>query len=349
MRFNKYLPIALSALTFTCVSQLALAGGLGNLTANANQFYVNIGGGSYYLNNSPYKVGTLGLEDTSTTPLAKIDNSGFTPQYNLAFGYQFCNPASNWITMLFGHDNAVELSGTYFHRSSNNSRGNQGVGTIYYIDGSGNIRPAGSSTVYSSKLKAKQRNINANLYFKGNKQLANPRLFMTPLLGIIYQDFKTEYNFSANYDSGAVPAVNTSTEDDTVKTHYYGLAFGDGLSYFFTPQFSTFVNLELQALIANAKLTANQNAAVGSVTPLTKKVTDSENKLTYRAILALGANYKFSTKPNAINLELRGGIDRWGYNPKVVTPNSTTSKKIHLANDAINNYFATLELHVPFG
>jgi len=109
-------------------------------------------------------------------------------------------------------------------------------------------------------------------------------------------------------------------------------------------------NLKQKYHYVHAKLNASQNILVGSV-PAGNRVTvkNSKSAFTYRAILAVGGEYKINNKINSPSVEVKGGIDRWGYSPKVVPPNNAGSGPIHIVGTQQNNYFANIGVTIPIG
>jgi hypothetical protein len=304
---------------------------------------VNVGASAYYISNPEFGVGSKG---TSTKPLMKTTNYQFTPAYHVGVGVPFYNSEKSFLTKVFGNNNEVEIRADYYDVSQTKN-GGYTRGELYYITG-GYILPAVNvDYINSSRLSAKRRNINAGLYFKGNKKVSS-RVKMNPYAGVVYSRFDDDYDFSAVYET---PTLDTDVEKFETKTNYYGLAAGDRVDLIATPQFSGFADLQVQALYSQSRLNADQDASLNDTVTASyiKRLAKSYYTVTYRAILALGASYKFVNKPNSVALDLKGGVDQWGNVPKVTTPNKEGSPDTHLARNMMINGFVSLNVFVPLG
>ncbi|MGD9153237.1 MAG: hypothetical protein PVG30_06250 [Gammaproteobacteria bacterium] len=307
--------------------------------------YIRIGAGAYDFNNEKFEVGTVG---NTTAPLAKIDSSKVTPFYNLAVGYAFYNPRENIVTKIFGHDNAVELQLDYFNFTRKTSNSNLGTGRIWYIDGSGVVIPF-AEPLQNFQLNAKHRYINAGLYYRGGWITSNPKITFMPRAGAVITNLNEKYDYTVQYMAGGT-SFRTDKEEYKADTYYYGLAGGGRLQYSVQPQFAVFGDLEAQLLYVSSKLNADQNIAIeatpsAAVTPIQNK----HSQVTYRAILAVGAQYKINRKITSPSIEAKIGVDRWGYDPRVVPSNNANSGPVHLASDQRVNYFANIGVTVPIG
>jgi hypothetical protein len=302
-------------------------------------FYLGAGIGAYHLKNP-----TVGLQSFtgSSTPIASIDNDGFTPIYCLNAGYAFYNPHDS----IFGHFNDIALKFNYFNRTDTKSSGLTGTGDIYYIDGSGAYGTG--LTLYSYSAHAKHRLIDTGLYYRSLPAMADLNTFtIHPRVGLVFTNFNAEYNYLLDYEGGAVRL--TDKEDYKVKTNYYGVAAGTQLAYNLAPQLLFDADIELQLLHASADLHAVQQPDITDNIFWIVNVTQSKT-VTYRAIASLGAKYAFTMRANGISLGAKVGLDRWGYNPKVVTPNAGNGgRRIHLDGTSQNNFFAKLNVTVPLG
>jgi hypothetical protein len=307
--------------------------------------YVRLGGGIYDFKSSKIEVGTVG---STTAPLDRIHDTKITPFYNLAVGCAFYNSKTSWITRVFGHDNAVELQLDYFNvKKEKNRPGSLGTGQIWWIDGRGSFM-AVPRNVQNAYLNAKHRYINGGLYYKGRWITRNPRITFMPRAGAILTSLRQKYYYTVQYYTGAV--YRTDKEDYKVNTYYYGVAAGGRLAYEVKSRFSVFGDLEAQALGVHAKLNADQDIFVESSSPATRTtVTNKKSAFTYRAILAVGGEYKINNKINSPSVEVKGGIDRWGYSPRVVPPNNTGSGPVHIVGTQENNYFANIGVTIPIG
>lgn len=310
-----------------------------------NHFYVNLGAGAYYLNNPEFKVGTIG---TGTAPLTTIDNSGFTPELNLALGYKFYNPYKNFFTQILGQTNTIELQFDYFNTSQTKKSPDVGEGRIWLIDGSGALWGQFTRHMYDYKLRAKHCFSYFDIYFSGEKYFS-PIFSINPFFGVAYSIFNERYSYRQNYQLG--PLVNyilTDTEKYYVNTKYYGPSFGTFLKLYPTTKFSTFLKLEFQFLHARSSLKAKQLASPEAEDQ--KSINDHYSKtVALRPIITIGTNYNFTNKPISAGLRLEGGVDYWGYVPTIITPNSQNSPAVHLGSTNQTNAFVSLMLHIPFG
>lgn len=303
--------------------------------------YVKVGFGAYSVQNPKVEIGTLG---SGTAPLAQVGNSKITPYYNMALGYAFYNKRDNWVTRIFGHDNAVELQFSYFNASQNKAQDNLGTGEVWYIDGTGSVT-TGPQPLTNFTLDSAHRRIDTGLYYRGKWIAQNPKISFSPRVGGVFTNLREKYNYSLWYTS---PTPTHDLENYKINTNYYGLAAGGRLTYDLKSRFAIFGDLEGQLLHASAKLDAYQDAAVGAQAGKTS-VKYNHSQTTYRAIAAVGGSYKLNNKITSSVVELKGGVDRWGYDPRVVPPNNANSRSVYLAGNHQNNFFANMEVTVPIG
>lgn len=316
--------------------------------------YIRVGAGAYDFNSSKIEVGT---NRSTTAPLVKMGNSKITPFYNLAVGYAFYNAGTNWftnfITKIFGHDNAAELQFDYFNLTQKRNLSSLGTGFLWFIDGSGCVLQPGVNPepINSINLTAKRKYINGGLYYKGSWITSNPRVVFMPRAGLVATNLNEKYDYTVRYSTGAVPpSVRTDQETYKVNTNYYGVAAAGKLGYKVKPRFLVFGDLEAQLLYARSKLNAYQNGFVEwPIGSFVKNVSDKQSKVTYRAILAVGAQYKINNKITSPSIEAKIGVDRWGYDPRVIPPNYANDRQVHLASDQKVNYFANIGVTIPIG
>ncbi|MBU1558852.1 MAG: hypothetical protein KJ588_03500, partial [Gammaproteobacteria bacterium] len=299
---------------------------------------------------APASVGDLGSIHSSS--LMKANNNGFTPQYNLKLGYVFHHEYSSWLTALMGCRNAIELQvGELYSKQTQRIRNT--AGTLWFIDGSGIIWDPTkklATSVRSARVQTQDRFIDTGLFLKGHKNSRFSSIDFEPLIGVVYTKEKTKYNFLANYDADELPF--TSYYDDNeiynIDSNYYGLALGDRINLHLSTRITTFADLQLQLLRANIQLHAHQEALRNSsgVVPsgYAKDVYDSENKMTYRAKLAVGVSYQLLRQTNSPVITVSAGVDRLGYRAQVVTPDNSNQGKVHLDGLPVNNGFVSLEI-----
>lgn len=305
--------------------------------------YIKVGVGAYYVKNPKFEVGTAG---TDTAPLASIGTSKVTPRYNMALGYAFYNPDNSWVTKVFGHDNAVELRFNYLNLSQKKYNDNLGTGRIWYIDGSGEVT-AGITSLTNFNLHASHRYIDTGLYYKGKWITSNPRIDFLPRAGVVFANLTEKYDYDVAYQMA--PAISkTDLENYKVNTNYYGLAAGCKLAYKVQQQFAVFGDIEAQLLRASSDLKAYQDALVENDGGK-RNVSYHHAKITYRAIAAVGCEYKLNNKITSPSIEIKGGVDRWGYDPRVVPPNHNGDRAVYVAGNHQNNLFADVDVIVPFG
>jgi len=302
--------------------------------------YIRVGVGGYYVRNPKVEIGTL----SDTSPLATIGTSKLTPRFNLAVGYAFYNQNTSWVTKIFGHDNAVELKLDYLNSKEHKTNSNLGVGQVWFIDGSGTVT-AGAQPLTSFKLDSSHRYINTGLYYKGKWITSNPKIDFLPRVGAVFTNLREKYDYSLVYQSFV---LTTDVENYKITTDYYGLAAGGRLACNVKPRCAVFGDIEAQLLRASSSLKAYQNAAVG-VPGNQRNVSYHHAKITYRAIAAVGGEYKLNNKITSPSVEIKGGIDRWGYDPHLVPPNNAGSRSVYVAGNAQNNLFADVEVTVPIG
>lgn len=312
---------------------------------NYRYFYVRGGIGAYNLRNSAVEIGTAG--SYSTAPLAKITDNGWAPVYHLALGYAFYNPSNSLITKIFGHDDAVEVRGSYFNRNETRRKGGLGWGNIWYIDGSGSMFVPAGSNLNNFKLTARHRLIDTGIYFRGGWSAANPKWTVKPRIGVVYTNLREKYRYTLNYHR-IIGDDGTDYEKYDVNTNYYGIGGGGKLTYHAKPKLAFFGDLEIQLLHAVSRLKATQEASIAPIDH--KKVNSTDTKgVTYRVTAAIGAKYSFTQQITSTSISVKAGIDRWGYDPRVVPPNHAGSKAIHITGEEQDNPFVMLELTVPIG
>jgi len=305
--------------------------------------YVRFGVGAYMVRNPKVEIGTLG---NGTVPLATIGTSKITPRYDLAVSYAFYNPSSSWVTKVFGHDNAVELKLDYLNSKEHKTNSNLGTGQVWYIDGSGSVT-TGPQPLTDFKLDSSHRYINTGLYYKGKWITSNPKIDFLPRVGAVFTNLKEKYNYSLVYGTGP-GTTSLDVENYKVTANYYGLAAGGKLAYNLQPRCAVFGDLEAQLLRTSYNLKAYQDAVVGILVGK-RSVSYHHSKITYRAIAAIGGEYKLNDKITSPAVEIKGGIDHWGYNPKIVPPNNAGSRAVYVAGNAQNNLFAEVKVTVPIG
>jgi hypothetical protein len=349
--FSRILSWTTAGIGLLFISQIACAYQLDG-DYKYNRFFVDLGGGAYYLNPPAFGVGSSG---TSSNHLAKNNNDGFTPIGNIGLGYQFCNGCDNWLTKIFGHENSVELKGGYYNKTSTESAGaltgtaDIGAGGIWLIDGSNELN-ASDVAIYGWQLKAKNRGSFYNAYFKGEK-LISKTVSVTPFVGLTYNDFHSEYNSRINYDGAAGPTTRSTidAEDYDLNFRYFGVTGGGQFKWLFCRRLALTTTVELQLLHAEAKLNASQDAdeAVPYAGTEKKIETSDSRALTYTAIVAVGINYYIFNKPDSSYISLQVGADYWDYMPQIVNRTSSSSPAAHLHGVSVLNGFVGASLHVP--
>ena len=304
-------------------------------------FYISAGFSAYHLKNPT--VSSAGNLTGLNTPITSINNNGVKHNYSINLGYAFYNPN----TSMFGHFNDVMFKLNYFNASeTKNSNLGGTLGNIWRIDGSGRVGVI--LPIQQTSFTAKHKLIDTGLYYRSIPSAVSlDKITLHPRIGVIFTDFNAKYNVLINYT--AFPPRN-DTEQYKVQTYYYGVAAGEQLAFHVMPQFLLLGDVELQLLYANADLHASQIGDSHQPSSSTINVNSHLNKVTYRAIAYLGAKFYFMPKANSVNLEAKIGIDHWGYNPQVVTPNDANGgKRVHLASTSQNNPFASLDITVPLG
>lgn len=313
------------------------------VSSQYNHPFVELGSSAYYLNNSEFKLGTV---SGGNAPLVKMTNNGITPQWSLGLGYQFLNCSDNVFTRLFGNEQLVELKADYLNKVHRITNGNPGRGSMYFIDTGGMLGDNSNLLLHNLKLSDRQRRTNVGLYFKSHRYTTNPKVTLTPYVGVVYTGYRDFYRYFIAY---AAPAYQTDTEKYTIDAKYYGPSFGNRLTYNLTTNLAAFTDVEAQLLHAKADLSARQDPVsrpAGSFN--TRIVRDHDGMgITYRTILTAGLDYNFKGNPNGVAVELTGGLDRWGYKPVVITPNVNNSTPAHLHGDTQNNGFVMLNVKVP--
>lgn len=318
-----------------------------------NHYYIDVGTAAYYLQLPKFEVGTAAATSGSnvpntTAPLAKTNINNLAPQLNLSGGYQFMNCNDNWLSKIFGHEEALELAVNYLYLNNSASNAHLGSGNIWYIDGSGSIFGTGNSYPLTNyKLNTKINNVGSGLYFKGKIYTTNPRLTMLRYIGFVYDYSDTKYDYSVRYDQGIGTDVDTESFD--VTTNYFGVALGSQLNYQLSKHFVPFGALEVDLLNINSNLKAHQKPGQNVLPQYIKDVNASDSAFNYRAIAALGINYLFNDSIKSPTIGFRVGVDHWNYVPRVVPPNHAGDEPVHIVGDTTNSSFAMLDVHVPFG
>lgn len=333
-----------AALSYADYQLMAEATGL---PETSGKFYISTGVAAMYMHNPEFQVATLG---TSTEPLVKITDNGWTPRYGLGLGYQFFNARENWLTKLFGYQQSVEVRGIYFKKSERKAVNQPGEGMIWAVDGSGRIFPYTINIpFYNFSLTAQHQDLNAGIYFKGRHAMVNPRLSFSPYVGaIFYNEFEDDYKFSMHYKLG--PEVShVDTENFNVKTRSYGVAAGNRWDISLWKRISAFVDLQMQLLQFNSDLKVNQNAPTEGVREDDFSTKDSDKKISYHGMGSVGLNWQMLAKSQSPVVSLTGGVDAWGYSPSINTPHKTGDRGAHLGNEPMQNYTVELGMRVPLG
>ena len=319
-------------------------GNANTVSQNFNKLYIEMGVDAYYLNNPVFDVGTSG---NSSAALAKITDNGFVPKYHFAVGHRVNSDKNSVIGKVFGTKDKIELNLDYFNTHQSKRKHSLGEGKLWLIDNTiiGGFGQDDPYPLEDFNLRSRNRFTSVGLYFRGHHVTSNSKLTFDPYVGLIHTDYISQDNFTVAY---LAPARSIDSEDYYVQTEYFGAAFGNKIDFAITPKLTSFLDLEIQLLRADAKLTAHQDGDVGMPEWVTRYrkdiVTSDHNDITYRGILSLGLTYKFI---NNIAMTFKLGIDRWGYNPKIITPDNTTSGPVHLVGESDNNAFASLEVYVP--
>ena len=329
---------------------LPLAASAGIFSNPYNHYYIDIGGAAYYLQQPKFEVGTKGVNPSApantTAPLAKNNVNGVAPALHLAGGYQFMNCNDNFFSKIFGHEEAFEADINYFYLDSSVDDANLGLGNAWYIDGSGSIlSPNSPTSLYDFKLSSKVQDLTTGLYFKGKVYTTNPRLTMERYVGLIYSYYNNQYDFNLKYNPGG--KIGTDSEKFDVTSNDFGLALGSQLNYQVSKHFVPFADLEVRLLAINSNLHATQNTPVSLKPNMT--VNDSASAFNYEAIAALGVNYLFNDSVKSPSVGLKAGLDHINYVPRIVPPNHVGDKPVHIVGEAVNNTFAMLDVHIPFG
>ncbi|MGD9109060.1 MAG: hypothetical protein PVI75_07870 [Gammaproteobacteria bacterium] len=303
-------------------------------------FYVSAGIGAYRFRNPTVEVGN---RTGTNAPITSINNNGVTPIYNVNLGYAFYNPYAS----IFGHFNDIMLKLSYLNTSSTKESNLGGtLGNIWYIDGGrrvGVILP-----IRQTSFTAKHRLIDAGLYYRSVPSTAGfDKVTFHPRIGVVFTNLNAKYNVVINYDYLGSQA--SDTEQYKVQTYYYGVAAGEQLAFHVAPQFLLLGDVELQLLYADSDLDASQ-VGISGVAASVANVSNHLNKITYRAIAYLGAKFYFLPKADSVSLDAKIGIDHWGCNPQVVTPNDDNGgRRIHLSGTSQNNPFVAFDVTVPIG
>lgn len=334
-------------LLFISLASMPFAASAGIFSNPYNHYYIDVGGGAYYLQHPKFEVGTKGVGSpatNTTAPLAKININQATPQFHLAVGYWFMNCSQNWITKIFGHEEAMEVDSNGFIYRNTVRKDNLGTGNIWYIDGSQGISGTGDPIPLNNfKLSSRAFDINSGVYFKGKLYTSNQRLTLIPSVGVVNHYYLNTYRYDVSYNQGDNNRVDE--ERFVVFTYYYGVALGAKLNYAIIDQIIPFASLKVNLLNIYSSLEANQDTGQN----ITVNVNSSESTFNYEAIAALGVEYKFTKSLKSPSLIVQAGVDHMNYVARVVPPNRAGDKPVHLEGESTNNSFAMLDLHIPFG
>lgn len=303
-------------------------------------FYLGFGVGAYHLNNPTVNIGNF---INTNTPIASIDNDDFTPIYNLSLSYPFYSEHNP----IFGHYNDIMFKVSYFNKTDNKVSNLTGSGSVWYIDGRGRFEFP--KPLFSYTLKAEHQLIDTGLFYRSIALATELSTFtMHPRVGLIFTNYKNKYNYTLHYNAG--PYTTNDVETYKVKTNYYGVAGGDQLAFHLASQILLYGDVEVQLLHAVSDLDATQQVDTAAGTPIVSVNENKTKSLTYRAILSIGGKFYFAPRANSVSLDAKIGLDRFGYNPRVVTPSRANSgSRIHLEGTSQNNFFGMLDLNVPFG
>lgn len=307
-------------------------------------FYIGGGIGAYHLQSPSVGVGNV---QNGSAPIASPGNK-VAPIYALNFGYAFYNPRSS----MFGALNDINFKISYLQNDSKVERdgiNRSARGELWKIDGSGTIT-VNPAYLDAYALRAKHQLLDTGLYYRSVPSVSYlSKVSFHPRFGLVATYLRDEYHYVVRYDRGF---QNFSNDDESYKadTYYYGIGGGEKVVVHLARQFLLFGDAEVQLLHATSSLHSTQQTDTVSPNPVIS-VNSSYNKaVTYRAIAAVGTTFFCAPRINSISFSLKGGIDRFGYSPKVVTPSRDNSGgKIHLVGVSQNNWFANLDMIVPLG
>jgi len=303
-------------------------------------FYLSFGVGAYHLSNPTVNIGSV---TGTTTPLASISNDGFTPIYNLSLSYPFYSEYNP----IFGHYNDIMFKVSYFNKTDNKTNNLTGTGEVWYINGGG--RFGLPKPLYNYTLKAQHQLIDTGLFYRSIALATELSTFtMHPRVGLIFTNYQGKYNYTLSYNAGAY--TTNDVETYKVKTNYYGVAGGGQLAFHPASQILLYGDVEVQLLHAVSNLRATQQVDTAAGTPIVSVNENKTKSLTYRAIASIGSKFYFAPRANSVSLDAKVGLDRFGYNPRVVPPSrANTGRRIYLEGTSRNNFFAMLNLTVPIG
>jgi hypothetical protein len=348
----KKLIAALAAAGFFCACTTTVLANRNSCVTNTNcgnYFYFDMGTSAYRFDYPTFSVGTLST--SSTTALNQIDTKSVTPMYQLKVGHRFPTHNQSFFSYLFGEEGAIEFELDHARMDKTHNTNYSGQGQLWDIRGNVPIYQLADSTdIYGTQFNASHVLTSPALYLKGFRQTSIPQLTITPYIGVIYTYLHDIYDSNIKYDTDPTEVKNIKTDHEAfdLATNNYGLSLGERFNYLIFSHLSLFTDINLQLLSQRTALSVTQNPVDPEV-PYTGIYTVNDNKktLSYRGTFIVGSNYNFSNKPDSISLGLQGGLDRWGYMPKVVTPNHAGDRAVHIDGEAANNLFAGLELHVP--
>ncbi len=266
---------------------------------------------------------------------------------SIKIGHYFTN--HSFLRSLFGDRNSIELSvQTGLYKYQQTKTPNADDNTIWNSNGAGEspVIPTGY-VLNSVKGETKQTYIGSGIYWRGNKMFKNTWVEMQPSIGAIFNYIKEDNTYHYNYTVSSTP-VQTVNRDEKTNTYYYGLSIGDQFNYLATKQFTPFLGLELQVLYAKTTLEVHDNSQylTGGQPDWNLSVRTSATKYTYRGILDLGMKLKLTHAVNSPAVILDGGLDYWGYRPKIIEASKGVG--VHLANATAAIPFVGITLQIPF-
>lgn len=307
-------------------------------------FHAGFGVSAYRFNTANFQVGTVGSNNSD--PLAAINNSRILPMLHLNFGYAFSNDESSAfkraLAKFFGVNDDITVQMAYLHTKRSIYNPNVSSGMVWYLDGQPLSRWA--QTGISTDLSAKNTLFDSGLYMNGHGSIFNTRVLTKPHAGVVFTHLSNKYNYKFTY---LLDDPDYDAENFNLTTNYYGIAIGDQWQYYFAHLVSFIADIDAQLLYARSKLNASQDASTANQGD-ERSLSAKHDRFACRGIIDVGVQYAFSKNYFSPTLSVKGGVDLWSYNPKIITPNGVNNNPTHIAGATKANPFITAEFQVSF-
>lgn len=317
-------------------------------------FFVGVGLKTEWIRLQEFSTASSTVYGGTTVLNARDDYTAWIPE--LSLGYHF-NQAP-FLPAVFGQAADIDLLASGFRAITHSHPSGTALGYLYNVAGRELTAYPLAATLHNASYRGNLSQYNLGLNYLGHWM--GERFSLSPFVGLAYHNLyeNSQYNIQASSTDTTELELNSNFR---TRTQYTGLAFGNDFAYQLSNRWQALADLEIEALYAYSRLTANSQyfylSGPGDVPETTAHVQSSLSKdITGKGTVDAGLRYAFSDQPDAMSLKLTGGVEAWSYVPKVVTSASSQNAVIdtgygratYVAAQSLVNPFVSLEFVAPF-